>query len=125
MLEDQFKEIAGQKPTAGLKACRVMKFDLKQFLKEKYDIRLRKQFLALFDFAIPAYDYNRFCDKFDSLINFNRQDLHQLVFNFFDLDGDGKISERDMHGILKYLGGQLDDQADKLTTDFIIIQTDL
>ena len=65
MLEDHFKVVAGEKFTSGLKACRIMKFDMKGYLKENYDTRLYPRFMALFDFTIPAFDYNRYCDRFE------------------------------------------------------------
>jgi len=63
------------------------------------------------------------CDKFESLINGHRKDLFQLVFNYFDSDEDGKISETDLFVLMKWLSKEEEKFADKLSFDFLIIQS--
>jgi len=47
--------------------------------------------------------------------------LFQLVFDYFDADKDGRISETDIIVIMKRLSKEEEKFADKLSYDFLVI----
>ena len=79
-------------------------------------------FLDMFDFQNPSYDFDRFCTKFESIINYQREDLFRKVFKFFDYDKDGRISEKDMLRVMKRMQYMDPVLSEKWSADFMTIQ---
>ncbi len=98
--EDIFKKLCKEKKKSQVSNARLTKGKLLAYLSRRYKGSVAKLIAHPFDFSIP-YDYPRFLDEIERLINFDAKELMSMAFKIYDYDGDEFICNLDMYTFLK------------------------